>query len=136
MISHQINSNNIYSALKQITMKVNIIELPKLMLAGLVTIGVMGFSSLEAEASCPTYDLRSASSNVKRALTIVNKVHDRSANLYWIDFNGQKKHYATIPPFGKYEQSTYHDHVWVVENTYGYCDTVFIMKNNVEIQIK
>ena len=75
MISHQINSNNIYSALKQITMKVNIIELPKLMLAGLVTIGVMGFSSLEAEASCPTYDLRSASSNVKRALTIVNKIN-------------------------------------------------------------
>ncbi len=130
------NSHNTYSALKQVRIRVNIIQLPKLMLTGLITIGAMGVTSLKAEANCSTYGLRSASSNVGRALTIVNTVHDRAANLYWIDFNGQKKHYATIPPLGKHEQSTYNGHVWVVENTYGYCDSVFIVKNNVEIRIK
>ena len=123
------NNHNIYSAFKQTTMKVNIIKFQKLMLAGLITIGVMGVSTIEAEANCSNYGLRSSSSKVKRALTIINAAHDRSANLYWIDFNGQKKHYATIPPLNRQEHSTDNAHVLVVENTYGYCDSVFIVKN-------
>ena len=86
--------------------------------------------------SCSTYGLKSVGSNDQRELIIVNQIHDRSANLYWINFNGEKVHYATIPPMGRHVQQTYAGHVWCSDNSYGYCDIVFVVQNNVEIIIK
>jgi len=90
----------------------------------------------EAQAQCSAYGLTSNPSNVQRQLTIFNNVADRSTTLYWINFDGQKVKYATIPPFGRYKQPTCLGHVWVLENTFGYCDSVFVVENNVLIEVK
>ncbi|MGD0528879.1 MAG: DPP IV N-terminal domain-containing protein [Polyangiaceae bacterium] len=34
--------------------------------------------------------------------------------VYWMDFEGQRKHYATLPPGGRHTQPTYTGHVWVL----------------------
>lgn len=87
-------------------------------------------------APCDTGGLRSAGSNEGRELIVHNQVGDRSASLYWIDFAGQKVLYAEIPPNGRHVQQTYRGHVWISENSYGYCDVIFTVENNVEIIIK
>lgn len=85
---------------------------------------------------CNTEGMRSIGSNDGRELIVVNQVGDRSASLYWIDFEGNKKLYATIPPNGRHVQPTFRGHVWISENSYGYCDVIFTVENNVEIIIK
>jgi dipeptidyl aminopeptidase/acylaminoacyl peptidase len=46
-------------------------------------------------------------------LTIVNRTHG-AVLVYWMDFEGHRKHYATLQPGGELPQSTYEGHVWVV----------------------
>jgi len=96
----------------------------------------LGTGAAEAAGACDWGAMRSVGSNEGRELIVVNAVHDRSAKLYWIDFNGQPKLYVEIPPNGRHVQSTYRGHVWVSENSYGYCDVIFTVENNVEIIIK
>lgn len=87
-------------------------------------------------AACNTSGMRSIGSNDGRELIVVNAVGDRSAELYWIDFNGKWIRYATIPPNGRHVQQTFRGHVWASVNSYGYCDVIFTVENNVEIIIK
>ena len=87
-------------------------------------------------AACNWGAMRSIGSSDGRELIVVNQVGDRSARLYWIDFDGQPRFYAEIPPWGRHVQQTYRGHVWVSENSYGYCDVIFTVENNVEIIIK
>lgn len=101
----------------------------------LLAFGALGAMS-DAWAQCNTSGMRSASTNDVRELIVVNAVHDRSADLYWIDFDGNWKKYATIAPNGTHRQQTYRGHVWASVNSYGYCDVVFTVENNVEIIIK
>lgn len=101
---------------------------------------VAGFAAVPytpAEAAaCNTSGMRSIGSNDGRELIVVNAVGDRSAELYWIDFNGKWIRYATIPPNGRHVQQTFRGHVWASVNSYGYCDVIFTVENNVEIIIK
>jgi len=106
--------------------------LARLFLAGLF----VAIATTNATAQCNWGAMRSASSNDQRLLTVVNQVSDRTAMLYWIDFNGNKVRYAEIPPYGRHVQQTYRGHVWISENSYGYCDVIFTVENNVEIIIK
>jgi len=101
--------------------------------AALVTLGT---GAAEAAGACNWVAMRSIGSSDGRELIVVNAVGDRSARLYWIDFDGQPKFYAEIPPNGRHVQQTYRGHVWVSENSYGYCDVIFTVENNVEIVIK
>ena|SRR3990167_633976 len=34
-------------------------------------------------------------------------------SVYWIDYNGNKTFYKTLPPGGSYEQQTYATHPWL-----------------------
>lgn len=90
----------------------------------------------DAAAQCNWGSMRSVGSNDTRQLTVINAVGDRTATLSWIDFNGNKVRYAQIPPNGRHVQQTYRGHVWISENSYGYCDIIFTVENNVEIVIK
>lgn len=101
----------------------------------LLVFGALGAMS-HAWAQCNTAGMRSAASNDVRELIVVNAVHDRSADLFWIDFDGNWKKYVTIAPNGRHRQQTYRGHVWASVNSYGYCDVVFTVENNVEIIIK
>lgn len=93
-------------------------------------------SGSAAMAVCDTGGMRSPGTNDQRLITVRNAVPDRSAKLYWIDFQGNKKLYATIPPNGSHTQQTYIGHIWTSENSYGYCDIIFTVQNNAEIIIK
>ena len=107
----------------------------KTMLLAVAAIGLAATEALAAGA-CNWGGMRSIGSNDSRELIVVNQVGDRSARLYWIDFQGRPKLYAEIPPYGRHVQQTYRGHVWVSENSYGYCDVIFTVENNVEIVIK
>lgn len=97
---------------------------------------MLAASGVSAQNKCNWGGMRSEGNNDVRELIVVNRVGDRSANLYWIDFDGKPVFYAKIPPNGRHVQQTYRRHVWVSENTYGYCDVIFTVENNVEIIIK
>jgi hypothetical protein len=90
----------------------------------------------EAQSACDWGNLRSEASEESRELVVTNAVGDRSARLYWIDFNGTPVFYAEIPPNGRHVQQTLRRHVWIAENSYGYCDVIFTVENNVEIVIR
>lgn len=95
------------------------------------------FTAAGAQADvCGTEGMRSPGSSQPTQFTVINAVGDRTAKLYWIDFEGQKKLYAEIPPNGRHEQQTYRGHIWVSENSFGYCDIVFVSHNHAEIVIK
>ncbi len=104
----------------------------------LIAIAAIAIPMTQANAAtaCNWGNMRSESSNQGRELIVVNRVGDRTARLYWIDFDGNPKLYAEIPPNGRHVQSTYRGHVWVSENSFGYCDVIFTVENNVEIIIK
>ncbi len=87
-------------------------------------------------AACNTSGMRSIGSNDGREPVVVSAVGDRSAELYWIDFDGKWVRYATIAPNGRHVQQTFRGHVWASVNSYGYCDIVFTVENNVEIIIR
>ncbi|MEM0969715.1 MAG: hypothetical protein AAF191_01370 [Verrucomicrobiota bacterium] len=42
-----------------------------------------------------------------------------TVSVYWIDWKGDKKLYRTLKPGSRYTQSTYRDHVWVIEDEGG-----------------
>jgi hypothetical protein len=89
-----------------------------------------------AQSACSWFDLRSAQTNEPRELIVTNTLGDRSARLFWIDFDGNPQFFAEIPPRDRLVQETFRGHVWLSENSYGYCDVVFMVENNVEIVIK
>ncbi len=91
---------------------------------------------VQAQSACNWGAQRSDGTDTQRELIVVNAVSDRSARLYWIDFDGNPVFYTEIPPNGRHVQGTYYRHVWVVENSYGYCDVIFRVENNLEVVIK
>lgn len=104
----------------------------KLLISGLALLTM----SVTAFANCNTQGRKSPGSNAPTQFTVINQVGDRSAKLYWIDFNGQPVLYATIPPNGRHTQQTYRGHLWTSVNSFGYCDTIFEAHNNLEVVIK
>jgi hypothetical protein len=57
--------------------------------------------------------------------------------LYWVDYSGNPKLYATVPPKGHIVQPTFVSHVWMFENDKG--EALFYMRINdppCDIQIK
>ncbi|MFI3187038.1 MAG: hypothetical protein QX198_13780 [Methylococcaceae bacterium] len=52
-------------------------------------------------------------SNKKTALNFMNH-RDHDVSLFWIDFDGRRKFYATINPGLHYQQNTFSGHVWVI----------------------
>lgn len=85
---------------------------------------------------CNTAGMRSPGTSAPTQFTIVNAVPDRTASLFWIDFNGNPVLYATIPPGGSHTQQTYRGHIWISENSFGYCDLIFIPENNIEVIVR
>jgi dipeptidyl aminopeptidase/acylaminoacyl peptidase len=51
-------------------------------------------------------------------ITLVNQT-DAAVEVFWLDPENQRKHYATIPPGGRHRQHTFAGHVWLVTDTGG-----------------
>lgn len=57
--------------------------------------------------------LRSLSGGSSTYVTFINTL-DSAASVYWIDFDGRRALYRTLPPGESYRQQTYVHHPWVV----------------------
>jgi len=66
--------------------------------------------------SCPgefANDLRSHDSGVPTEITFVNGMPD-AISVFWINYDGQAQHYATLPPGEQLVQGTFLMHPWLV----------------------
>jgi dipeptidyl aminopeptidase/acylaminoacyl peptidase len=78
-------------------------------------------SSLSSEA-----ELRpSIRSSNETSITFINRTKD-AVDVYWIDYVGEKRHYAKIEVNGQHEQHTYTGHVWLVTDNAGKTLAVFV----------
>ena len=50
----------------------------------------------------------------RTTITFNNLSPEQSAEIYWIDYEGQRIHYKTLEPSASYQQSTYVNHPWEV----------------------
>lgn len=89
-----------------------------------------------AFAECSVGGLRSITSQLPVAITVSNKTKGRMARLLWIDFDGNRKHYATLAPGVRQTQQTYEGHVWVIEDQNGNCGMIFTAGAPAEIVVK
>jgi hypothetical protein len=64
------------------------------------------------------HDLRSTPTYTRARLLVRNRT-SAELKLYWLDFEGVRKLYASIPPLGTSFQHTFAQHVWLVATTDG-----------------
>jgi len=57
-------------------------------------------------------------------MTFVNRSSQAFA-LYWLDFQGNRRFYLTLPPGGRASQATYIGHNWLLATVDGQCVGVF-----------
>jgi len=62
--------------------------------------------------------LRSGNSNVPTTIRFANKT-DQELHIFWLDSDGKRHAYGTIPPHGRSAQNTFATHVWVVTDAAG-----------------
>ena len=78
-------------------------------------------SSLPARA-----ELRpSTRTGEETSITFINRT-DAAVEVYWIDADGQRRQYATIPAGGEHRQHTFAGHVWLVAQKDGNKTSVFV----------
>jgi hypothetical protein len=63
-------------------------------------------------------EMRSRPTRTRARLLIRNRTNSE-LKLYWLDFEGARKLYASIPPLGTSIQDTFAQHVWLVATTNG-----------------
>ena len=78
-----------------------------------------------AQSQCPgEASFRSANSNHPTSIVFRNE-SGSTRQLHWLDFNGRRVSYATLPPGGEYSINTYVGHPWVSTDTTGRCVAIF-----------
>ncbi|MHC4083618.1 MAG: DPP IV N-terminal domain-containing protein [Planctomycetota bacterium] len=64
-------------------------------------------------------------SSNETSITFINRMKD-VVDVYWVDYESQRRHYAKIEVDGQHEQHTYTGHVWLVTNKAGKRLAVFV----------
>jgi hypothetical protein len=69
--------------------------------------------------------VRSVEAKTHATIQFVNATsHVRK--IYWLDYNGQRRQYAVLPPGKSYSQATFLTHPWVVTDTAGLCLAIYL----------
>jgi len=79
----------------------------------------------EQQACAKEQSIRSLEGTTSTAITFVNNT-DNTISTYWIDYQGARKFYASVPPGSSYIQETYVTHPWVVTNSQEICLGVYM----------
>ncbi len=58
--------------------------------------------------------LRSTSRDGTRSMVIFNNKTSQKLQLFWLDYNGQRKSYGTLEPFSNRPMQTYATHPWLL----------------------
>jgi hypothetical protein len=69
--------------------------------------------------------LRSGSSTATTTIQFSNRAGE-AISLFWVNRDGQKEPYGTVPPGSQLQMQTYQGHPWLVENTRGQCLEFFL----------
>lgn len=69
--------------------------------------------------------IRSENSSQPTTIFFVNLTGEQR-RLFWLDFEGKRKFYSNIPPFGEVEQSTFRTHPWLVTDDGGTGLAIFL----------
>lgn len=77
---------------------------------------------------------RSLPSTEKAVLTVINN-RPGTLKLYWIDWDGNPKLYATVPTRSRYAQPTFTGHVWMLKDEAGN-ELVYLRVNDVACELK
>jgi hypothetical protein len=64
--------------------------------------------------------LKSSESIIKKLITFRNETN-APVKTYWLDFEGNRKLYATVQAGEEYDQITYATHPWVIANESDQC---------------
>lgn len=80
--------------------------------------GRLGVQPAIWQASVPSQEPRSART-LERARLVIRNLTASALDLYWLDFDGLRKPYASIPAFGFALQDTYVQHAWLVTGADG-----------------
>ena len=67
----------------------------------------------------------SIQSNEETSVTFVNRT-ESDVELYWVDLEGERRHYATIRAGQQHQQHTFAGHVWLVTDKAGKTLVVFV----------
>jgi hypothetical protein len=83
-------------------------------LVGAAVVGVC-FSAAADGKKHPAEEkgLKSHDGDVETVITFVNK-SGKSVKVYWLDYEGERKEYATVTDGDKYEQQTFLTHPWLI----------------------
>jgi hypothetical protein len=85
------------------------------------TAGAPASSSAAAGAGCPAPgSARSVNSAQKAALEFQNR-SGRPVDIFWLDYQGQRKRYKTLNAGQSYTQSTFATHPWIAVDPSGRC---------------
>lgn len=68
--------------------------------------------------------IKSLGNSQKQSVTFVNRTFQNTYNVEWIDFQGQRKLYRTLPPRRQVTLSTFQGHSWVMTNRNKQCVSV------------
>ena len=88
-------------------------------------VNIGGGGSSEPEACHNENGLRSAQGNEHTSIRFVND-SNHEIRTYWLDYNGHRVFYKSIPPRGNYTQPTFKTHPWVITDEHDKCLQVFI----------
>ena len=88
---------------------------------------------LEGAVSGPVLELTCAREPDLRSLSSEESLHivfhnttQTPLTLTWLDFNGRRVSYATLPPGESYRQQTYVTHPWLALDADGHCVAAFL----------
>ncbi len=71
--------------------------------------------------------LESTSADIPTTIRLVNRT-SREVQVYWLDYEGGRKRYATIPPGGRDSRSTFATHAWLLADAEGKGLAIFVAR--------
>lgn len=87
--------------------------------------GVRSCAELPSAQACEReFDFASRPPQAPTGMTFVN-LSEQTVRIYWLDFNGYRKLYQTIPPGGRTTQKTFMGHNWLVAGVDDRCIGIF-----------
>jgi tetratricopeptide (TPR) repeat protein len=95
-------------------------------LAGASRALLAAFSTLPPDQRCGAEGRLRSIGSYQGTQIVVSDQHPSDVRLYWLDFGGKRKLYATIKPGTQYTQQTFDTHSWVVTDADDKCLAVLV----------
>jgi len=92
--------------------------------SGHIKVDRVAVEALTAQTAASEKTLRSGNSSVPTTIRFSNQT-DQVLSLFWLDSDGKRHPYGTVPPHGRAAQNTFATHVWLVADAQGMAIALF-----------